>query len=202
MNVLLVNSSPKQHQSSSYILVQGIVKQLAKSSTVEVDEVDVTKLPHIDADYASALCTPDGQYDQTVGSLSTSNQLIASLEAADMVIIASPMHNYSLPSGLKCWIDHVVRAGKTFELTSAGKHPLLNDKPVYILISSGGVFSGEQAYQPDFFTPYMTQVLAAIGLNNVHFFTIEGTAASGEIVQQKIESMTKHIQQHLATTLI
>ncbi|UTV30643.1 FMN-dependent NADH-azoreductase [Photobacterium atrarenae] len=202
MNILLINSSPKRHQSCTYILAQTIIQQLSKQSTVEVIETDATKLPHLDSDYSTTLCSPGVMCDESVGSLSLSNQLISDLDKADLVIIASPMHNFSLPSGLKSWVDHVVRAGRTFKITSTGKQGLLNDKPVYVLVSSGGSFSGKDAYQPDFFTPYMTEVMATVGLNNIQFFTIEGTAANPEAVREQIEARQNQVKYHLENVLI
>ena len=202
MNVLVINCSPKQTESSSYYVAQSMIATLSNSVPVEVEIIDATRLPHIDSAYADALCSPDCHHDLSVGSLALSEQLIASLDAADMVIIASPMHNYSVPSSLKSWIDHVVRAGKTFKITATGKHPLLEAKPVYILVSSGSTFSGEAAYQPDFFTPYMKAVLATIGQNQVFFFPIEGTVSTKAFVQQKIETIQRRVSEHLATTVM
>jgi FMN-dependent NADH-azoreductase len=47
--------------------------------------------------------------------------LIAELDAADAVVIGTPMHNYTLPSTLKAWIDHVVRVRRSFAITPDGK---------------------------------------------------------------------------------
>jgi FMN-dependent NADH-azoreductase len=202
MNVLVINCSPKKTESSTYRVAKAMIKQLSGIKATKVKLLDATALPHIDSSYASSLCSSDDGFDSQQGSLALSDQLITSLVLANIVIIASPMHNYTLPSCLKSWIDHVVRAGKTFEITSTGKKPLLVDKPVYILVSAGGSFSGEAAYQPDFFTPYMTEVLATIGLNNPLFFAIEGTVSSKELLQQRIESVQRRVCEHLVATLI
>lgn len=197
MNVLLVNASPQKNLSSTQHIAQAMVNTLSNSSEVNIDTLDSTKLPHIDQHYAQVLCGAASSQTQST-SLDLSDELIVSLDKADLVIITSPMHNYTLPSSLKCWLDHVVRAGKTFEITSTGKQPLLEDKPVYILISSGGVFSGEQAYQPDFFTPYMKEILSTIGLTKLHFFSIEGTAGDQQVVEQQIQKIQQQVCEHLS----
>ncbi|MBA6287404.1 FMN-dependent NADH-azoreductase [Colwellia sp. MB3u-4] len=199
MNVLVITCSAQQQKSSSYNLAQTMLKQLASINTIEVEYFDATRLPHIDSLYADAVCTGQQPHDTNQGSLALSDRLIASLEFADVVIIASPMHNYFLPSSLKSWIDHIVRAGKTFEITATGKQALLNDKPVYILISSGGFFLNANATQPDFFTPYMKEVLGTIGLKNMHFFALEGTALSHNLVQPQIDKLKREICEHLVT---
>lgn len=202
MKVLLINSSPQQRESSTYRLAQEMLNQLSVNAgmnvvDVSLEEVDATVLPHIDSAYAAALCAPHIEHDESVGSLAISNRLIESLESADVVIITSPMHNYSLPSGLKSWVDHVVRAGKTFAITAEGKQALLTDKPVYILVSAGGIFSGKEAYQPDFFTPYLKEVLSTIGLTSLQFITIEGTAGEHDVVQKKIDNIQRQVSDYL-----
>jgi FMN-dependent NADH-azoreductase len=117
------------------------------------------------------------------GSSAVSDQLIAELERADVVVIGTPMHNLSVPSSLKAWIDHVVRARRTFTMATSGKKGMLHDRPVYIAVASGGRFSGTNAHQPDFLTPYLKAVLASIGLNNLLFFSVEGTGARAESVE-------------------
>jgi FMN-dependent NADH-azoreductase len=109
--------------------------------------------------------------------------LIAELERADVIVIGTPMHNLSAPSSLKAWIDHVVRARRTFTMTSSGKKGMLHDRPVYIAVASGGRFSGANAHQPDFLTSYLKTILASIGLCDVSFFTIEGTGGRAESVE-------------------
>jgi FMN-dependent NADH-azoreductase len=45
-----------------------------------------------------------------------------------------------------------------------------------VAISSGGLITGESARQPDFLRPYLRHTLATIGLHDLHFVTVEGTA--------------------------
>jgi FMN-dependent NADH-azoreductase len=166
-------------KSESFRLSQLIVEGLTKIDGVlagDIVEIDANLLPHVDAEYASALgapTDPDGYKD---GSLRQSDQLIQSLSDADYLVIATPMHNYTVPSALKVWIDHVVRVRSTFNATPKGKVGTLPDRPVFVAISSGANFSGADARQPDFLTPYLKTALATIGLTQVKFFSVEGSA--------------------------
>ncbi|EHR5764744.1 NAD(P)H-dependent oxidoreductase [Vibrio sp. Vb2110] len=195
MRILLVNGSPKQRESSTYDLANIIINYVAQEAENDIVEQNVMDLPHVDSDYSEALCTPELMRCESKGSLALSNKLIADLVWSDLVIITSPIHNFSLPSGLKCWIDHVVRAGKTFYISPTGKHALLENKPVYILTSSGGRFSGENSYQPDYFIPYIKDVLGVIGLENLHFFSLEGTASKN--VNKELEVTSERLRNHL-----
>lgn len=77
---------------------------------------------------------------------------------------------------LKAWLDQILRAGRTFKSTPAGKVGMLRDRPVFIGIASGGVFTGERANQPDFLTPYLSVVLGSIGLKSLQFLPVQATA--------------------------
>jgi len=102
--------------------------------------------------------------------------LIQEVEAADVIVIGTPMHNLTVPSVLKAWIDQILRAGRTFKSTLAGKVGMLRDRPVFIGIASGGVFTGDRANQPDFLTPYLAAVLGSIGLKTLQFLPVQATA--------------------------
>lgn len=123
------------------------------------------------------------------GSLDLSETLIREVETSDVVVIGTPMNNLTVPSVFKAWIDQILRAGRTFTSTPAGKVGMLPDRPVFIGIASGGVFSGERANQPDFLTPYLSVVFGSIGLKNVQFFSVQATAfldqAQGAIAREK-----------------
>jgi FMN-dependent NADH-azoreductase len=116
-----------------------------------------------------------------------SEELIVELETTDMLVLGTPMHNFTVPSVLKAWIDQVLRVGRTIIPTPAGKVGALQNRPVFIAIASGGTFEGDGANQPDFLTPYLTTALNCIGITSVHFFTIQATAFRTE------DDLTAHI---------
>jgi FMN-dependent NADH-azoreductase len=133
-------------------------------------------LPHAVSDYATTLSSPATLAAPLKGALDLSEALIHEVEAADVIVIGTPMHNLTVPSVLKAWIDQVLRAGRTFKSSPAGKVGMLSDRPVFIGIASGGVFSGERANQPDFLTPYLSAVLGSIGLKTLQFIPVQATA--------------------------
>ncbi len=191
MKILHLQASPRQQGSNAWWLSQQIVARLAAHSghaRISVRDLHGDAIPHVDASYAEALGSPVAvDEDQAVGTLALSDQLIAELDAADAVVIGTPMHNYTLPSTLKAWIDHVVRVRRSFAITPDGKVGLLRDRPVYVGIVSGGRFSGTTARQPDFLTPYLKVALATIGLHDLRFYSMEGLAAGGAAVQAERE---------------
>ena len=116
--------------------------------------------------------------------MSRSEELIQELESSDFVVIGTPMHNFTVPSALKAWIDHIVRVRRTFNATTDGYVGRLRDRPVFVAVSSGGRYSGERARQPDFLTPYLKAILGTIGLHDLTFFSIEGSALGPDAVAE------------------
>jgi FMN-dependent NADH-azoreductase len=180
LRLLRIATSPRGAASESRRLSQEIVDALTAREArrgVELIELDASALPAVDGGYALALASREAPPPPAAGSaLQRSDTLIAQLAAADIVVIATPMHNFTLPSTLKAWIDHIVRIGVTFDATPQGKIGCLADRPVYVAISSGGLITGEAARQPDFLRPYLRHTLSTIGLHDLHFATVEGTA--------------------------
>ncbi|WP_443191185.1 FMN-dependent NADH-azoreductase [Pseudomonas indica] len=180
LRVLRLICSPRGSDSESYRLSQQILDGLTSQAGergLELTDLDLNDLPHVDHDYAAALASPVEPERMHPGSaLHRSDTLIRQLEAADVLLIATPMHNYTVPSALKVWIDHIVRIRITFIGTPQGKQGVLRDRPVHVAIASGGPFSGENARQPDFLRPYLKAALGTVGLHDLHFFAVEGTA--------------------------
>jgi FMN-dependent NADH-azoreductase len=179
MKILHVICSPRGQASESYRISQKIVGYLLGSEpTATVIVRPVGGIADIDERYATALGATERSFVEMFaeGSMSRSDELIRELESADFVVIATPMHNFTVPAALKAWIDHVVRVRRTFNVTAEGKVGALRDRPVFVAVSSGGRFSGERAHQPDFLTPYLKAILGTIGLHDLTFFSVEGSA--------------------------
>jgi FMN-dependent NADH-azoreductase len=178
MNILHIDCSPRP-ESHSRQLSAAIVRKLlevASAASISRRDFGTDPLPHAAPDYTTALSTPATLAAPRRGALDLSEALIQEVEAADVVVIGTPMHNLTVPSVLKAWIDQILRAGRTFMSTPSGKVGMLRDRPVFIGIASGGVFTGERANQPDFLTPYLSVVLGSIGLKTLQFLPLQATA--------------------------
>lgn len=132
-------------------------------------------MPHTIAAYAAALSTPATLAAPAQGSLDVSEALIREVEAADVIVIGTPMYNYTIPSTLKAWIDQILRVGRTMKSTTAGKVGMIRDRPVFIGVTSGGIFTGDRASQSDFLTPYLSVAFSSIGLKTLQFLSVEAT---------------------------
>jgi FMN-dependent NADH-azoreductase len=201
MNILHVSCSPRGQLAESFKLSQKIISYLLANdpaATVVNRVIGGGALSHVDATYALAQHSAAAEVSQE-GSIATSDALIQELERADVVVIGTPMHNLSIPSSLKAWIDHVVRARRTFNVTKEGKVGTLRDRPVFVAVASGGRFSGERARQPDFLTPYLKFILGTVGLHDVTFFSVQGTGAAPDAVAEERASTDRALHEHFSS---
>jgi len=107
-----------------------------------------------------------------------SDQLVKELMLADVLLISTPMYNFSVPSALKAWIDHIVRIGYTFNFDpDKGYEGLVTGKKAYIITACGAVFSDEAMIPLNFLDPYLKTLLGFLGISEVEFIPLEGTTS-------------------------
>jgi FMN-dependent NADH-azoreductase len=103
--------------------------------------------------------------------------LIAELQKSDEIVIGVAMHNFSIPSVLKLWIDQIARVGKTFAYSESGPQGLLLNKKVTLLIATGGKYdTGTPMAAYNFVEPYLRTAFGFLGLTDVNVVTAGGTS--------------------------
>jgi FMN-dependent NADH-azoreductase len=180
--LLRVDSSPFPGEASfSRQLTSEFAAQWRQShSDGRVIERDLAKtaLTPVNAEWVSAAYTPESnQTPEQRATLKTSDKLIAELQTADEYVFGVSMHNFSIPSSLKLWIDQVARAGKTFSYEGGAPKGLLAGKKATFLVATGGVYEqGTPMAAMNHIEPYLRSVFAFIGVKDVTFINAGGTA--------------------------
>lgn len=175
MNILHINSSIfGDNGQSSQLAAQVVARLQALNAGASVVKRDVVAeaMPHLDGVRMGALMTPAEQRSaEQQAVVDFSDALIAELQAADAIVFGVPMYNFTIPSQLKSYFDHVARAGVTFRYTDTGPEGLLKGKKVYVCGARGGRYLGTEA---DTQTGYLKVMLGFMGLNDVQFVFAEG----------------------------
>ncbi|MBT3360197.1 MAG: FMN-dependent NADH-azoreductase [Rhodospirillales bacterium] len=183
-NLLVVTSSPKSGGSVTGDLAERFVASIeADTGIVQTRrDVGINPPPHLDETTIGAFYTPEDQRTpEQVDAVKLSDELVAEVEAADIIVIGSPMHNFGVSSALKTWIDHIARVGKTFHYTEGGPEGLLGGRKVFVLGARGGDYSDSSpAHAMDQQEPYLKTVLGFMGLTDVTFIHAEGVAMGGD----------------------
>lgn len=206
LRLLFIECSPRGDKATSSEfgrhLLSAIRTRIGREARIIERNLGSEPLPPISAAYAESLLLPvEEARTRFPGQLGVSDLLIAELEAADLLVIATPIHNFTVPASLKTWIDYVVRYDVTFKYTLEGKVGLLHDRPALIAVTSGGAMFSDPPTQPDFFRPYLSSILGIIGLHHVTFAHSTGLACSSapfaEVERQAWAWAESHLDQLL-----
>lgn len=194
--ILHIISSPRGAESFSIKLGKAIVEKLLAAhpgSTVNEINLVEQQFPHLEESHITSFFTPpESRSEALLEAVKHSDEAIAALQQADIIVIGAPMYNYSIHSSLKAWLDHIIRRGVTFRYDENGLHGLLENKKVYIAETSGGIYSEGPMKVNDFVEPYLKAVLGHIGLTDVTVYRVEGTALPGfkdDALRKGIESI-------------
>lgn len=181
-NILYITASIRSDaESVSRTLGQSIVDGLAAASGASVTTRDLAAndLPYVSAERFAANLTPAADRTPEQAELAAiADTLIAELQAADTIVIASPVYNFGPPASLKAWADLVARAGTTFQYTANGPEGLLGGRKVYLAIATGGTAVGADF---DFMSRWLTFFLGFLGITDVAIVAADGImGADGE----------------------
>jgi FMN-dependent NADH-azoreductase len=174
-SLLVINSSAAREGSVSRTLVEETVERLLEAnSDAEVVRRDlgVSPIPHLTVETLSGVRGQPAT-DAEHAARELSDELIAELRAADTIVIGAPMYNFSVPTSLRAWFDHVLRAGETFSYSEAGPKGLLGGRRVIVIESRGGLYSEGPAGAVDFQEPYLRHLLGFVGITDVTFVHAE-----------------------------
>lgn len=189
-NILVLNSSLSGPASVTERLLEEAVAQLrARHPEVTVVRRDLARdpIPHLTPEtVAGVRAVASTPVEEEARQLS--DTLIAELTAADVVVIGAPMYNFSVPTTLRTWFDHVLRPRVTFAYDQKGPKGLVNDKPVIVIEARGGLYSEGPAMAVDFQEPYLKQLLGFIGLTDVRFVRAEKIGFGPEARAASIEA--------------
>jgi FMN-dependent NADH-azoreductase len=190
--LLKLDSSPMGQGSISRKLTAKFAESWLKThpgGKVVKRDLTTLNLPVLDGAWVGAAYTAEASRTAAQRqALAASDSLINDLEQADEYVFGVPMHNFSIPSTLKLWIDQIARVGKTFSYSETGPKGLLTGKKATLLLASGGEYGkGSAMASFDFVTPYLQAVLGFLGITDVTIIAAGGTA---QLMSGKLDPQT------------
>jgi FMN-dependent NADH-azoreductase len=196
--LLKVDSSPLYERSVSRQLTAAFTNKWTSAhpeGTVIDRDLNATDIPTLTGAWVGAAYTPEqSRTPEQKKALELSDTFIAELQRADEYVFGVPMHNFSVPSPLKLWIDQIARVGKTFSYGDGAPKGLLTGKKATIIIATGGKYDAQtQLASFNFVEPYLRSFFAFLGVTDVTFITAGGTAALN-FGQDREKFLAPHIE--------
>ncbi|MBC9931973.1 FMN-dependent NADH-azoreductase [Chitinophaga qingshengii] len=183
--ILHIISSPRMEASASRKLGNAIIEKIKEKHadySVIVRDLAQNPPPHLDESHINSFFTPmEDRTAEQLENIRYSDEAVQQLLDADILVVETPMYNFTITSTLKAYFDHITRAGITFKYRGNGLLPegLLKDKQAYIAMTSGGIYSEGELKAYDFTAPYVRSFLTLIGINVAGVFRAEGQAIIG-----------------------
>lgn len=106
------------------------------------------------------------------------------------------MYNFGVPAHLKSWIDQICRVGQTFRYTENGPQGLLQNRPVFLVISTGGAKVGSEV---DFVSHYLRQALQFVGISVVQVIAADQTGANRDQALERARGTMEELAGHYHT---
>ena len=202
--VLIIDSAATGDQSVSRKLTTEFAAQLKRrdpGASIVHRDVGRETIPHLTEATVGAIRgapeTPAGEATRAL-----SDQLIAELQAADLIVIGAPMYNFGMPSTLKAWFDHVLRAGITFRYTSEGPEGLVTNKRAIVIEARAGLYSAGPAAAMDHQEPHIRTLLGFMGITDVNYVRAEklafGPEAASAAVAEALAQLGELAESELA----
>lgn len=196
-NLLIINASPRDERSVTRQLTNLFAARWIETHpdyTIHHREVGREAIPHVSELWIAAAAKPaELRTKDEANELKLSNQFIAEIKAADVIVLGTPMFNWSIPSALKAYLDQVIRANETVKMRPDDpQNPyrgLLKDKKVYLLFSRGnaGYEKGEYFAHMNFQADYLKTVFNIMGLTDIQEVALNGSAFDREIYAQSTQ---------------
>jgi FMN-dependent NADH-azoreductase len=181
--ILRIDASPRLERSLTRRLADDFMaawRARHPSDRVITRDVGLSPPPAITEAWIGAAFTPADQRSAAQEALlALSDELVDELTAADVIVMAVPMHNYGMPTALKAWVDHVVRIDRTFTFDLARGdwplEPVLGGKVLVLLTASGEFGFGPGGIRADWnhLDTHVRTVSHYLGVAETHHLAIE-----------------------------
>jgi FMN-dependent NADH-azoreductase len=210
--VLVINSSARALNSHSRKLTEVFIdhwKSIHINPIINFRELGNTDVPHINENWIAAAFKPEAaRSEEEIEALETSDTYISELREADVIVIGSPMYNWSVPSSLKAYIDQILRVNETWKFNPTNmQNPyigLLENKTLFLLLSRGaqGYEKGEYNEHMNFQSTYLKTVFNIIGISNIHVIAINGASFDPEKFKKSIDVSHQNIKDLIEMELV
>lgn len=185
-NVLFLKSSILGNYSASSQLVDHAIevwKQTNPSDKITLRDLTKNPVPMLDEELVGMLAPEEGTIltERQQSAQALSDELINELKNSDVIIIGSPMYNFTISTQFKNYIDSISRNGVSFRYTESGPEGLINNKKVLIIVANGGIYGDTHSIYS-----HLKQAFGLLGMTDITFISSEGQGYGDEVKNKSI----------------
>lgn len=206
--ILVINASARSSKSKSRELTEVFIKQWKITNGEAVftfRDLAISEIPFVNESWIEASSKKKNQRNEHDNNiLKISDLYIEEVKSADIIVLGSPMYNWSIPGTLKAYLDQIIRVNETWKInTDDSKKPysgLLEDKILFLFLTRGGTGygKGEPNEHMNFQSTYLDVVFKLMGIHNIHTVRIDGVSLDTQKLVQNVENAHENIRNLIA----
>ena len=192
MKIYQIDSSARKKGSTSRALAKKLLEKIKKPEDEIIYRDLDDEMLFVAGLTESGMSIPENERtEQHKKMFELSDKLVKELKESDIIIISTPIYNFGPPATLKAWSDLAARVKSTFKYSPDGKQiGLLENKKVYLVITSGGTKIGSQE---DYLTPWLKHVLNFFGIKNIQTISADQMSIDYEKSIKEAEKQIENI---------
>lgn len=209
--ILVINASARGSKSKSRELTEVFIKQwkmINGEAVFNFRDLVISEIPFVTESWIEASSKKKDQRNENDNSiLKISDIYIEEVKNADIIVLGSPMYNWSVPGTLKAYLDQIIRINETWKINPENpENPyngLLGDKILFLFLTRGGTGyeKGEPHEHMNFQSTYLEAVFKLMGIHNIYTVTIDGVSLDTEKLRQNVEDAHQNIR-NLITNMV
>jgi FMN-dependent NADH-azoreductase len=203
-NILIIDSAATGDASVSRKLTDAAAETIRRrdpSARIVRRDIGADPIPHLTEATVPAIRAGIVDSEAAREALALSDRLVEELRQAELIVIGAPMYNFGMPSTLKAWFDHVLRARVTFRYTEAGPEGLLKGKKAVVVETRAGLYSEGPGAAMDSQEPHIRTLLGFMGIDDVTFVRAERLAFGPEAAAAAVADAIGRIETIAETEL-
>ncbi|HZS73963.1 MAG TPA: NAD(P)H-dependent oxidoreductase [Candidatus Nitrosotalea sp.] len=189
MKTLLVKYTPREERSTSKKLLDAFRNEI-KNSQIEVLDLCIDVPDMFDVESMSAYIhrnyLKENISDTQTKVLKKMDAMTQQIKSADIVVVAFPMHNFSIPAPVKAWFDSVMLKGQTWDASDGKYFGLMEGKKALVLVSTGGFYTKEPMMNWEHAMSLAKLEFQFMGFSDIRAILNEGMNAGDQVQSENL----------------
>jgi len=192
-NVLFIKANDRDQSVSIKLYDAFVSAYRAKNPGDNITELDLfeAELPYYNGEMFSGIIKLASGGELTAEeqkAVNIANRYADQFIAADKVVIAFPLWNFTIPAQLLTYLSYLSQPRKTFKYTAQGPVGLQSEKKVVLLNARGSVYSEGPLAEKEMSVNYVKSMLGFWGITTIETVVIEGHNQYQDRARQIIET--------------
>jgi FMN-dependent NADH-azoreductase len=197
LKTLIVQYTPRNERSNTKKILDAFLEEIKGS---DIEKLDLAKdVPDLFLEQNLDAYIHRNYLGQELSSekkslLSKMDRMTEQLKSADVVVVAYPMNNFSMPAPVKAWFDSVMLKGETWDTKNGSYIGLMNGKKALAIVTAGGSYEKEPMASWEHALSLTKIEFQFMGYSDVRGILAGGMSRGEDVKSLSLENSIKQVQ--------